>query len=428
MTTEAPGLFDGVRILEIGQFVAAPISAQLFAHGNADVIKLEPVTGDLTRVIDPLISPDGELTEGRQYVVKAFGKRAIPVDLSTEAGRAVAHELAASCDVVISNLRPGTAPRLGLDYDSLRPSNPGLVYGEISGYGDDGPLATKPSLDLIAQSWTGVRLSSGATLDGTLAHYEPYFCDYTAGLLLAFGITAALRQRESTGIGQRVSTSLAHAGLFVQHRSASLFDEADGWKRDLAERRQAGHPLTELLVDRAHRTAPAVFYFSSYETSDGLVSVGATGAMGQRFCAMFDSIDPRTTDAWADRDQRQVLLAETRASIARSIASYTSGQVMTMLNDAGIPCAPVRLLEEMLVDPDAHAAGLLYEGEHARFGRYTMPAPPVSFSGATYRARPEVAAHGEHTDDVLAELGYDQATIDRLVADGIVARADSVQD
>ena len=147
MTTDAPGLFDGIRILEIGQFVAAPISAQLFAHGNADVIKLEPVTGDLTRVIDPLVSPEGELTEGRQYVVKAFGKRAIPIDLSTEAGRSLAHELAGSCDVVISNLRPGTAPRLGLDYESLRPNNPGLIYGEIRGYGDDGPLATKPSLD-----------------------------------------------------------------------------------------------------------------------------------------------------------------------------------------------------------------------------------------------------------------------------------------
>ena len=93
MTTDAPGLFDGIRILEIGQFVAAPISAQLFAHGNADVIKLEPVTGDLTRVIDPLVSPEGELTEGRQYVVKAFGKRAIPIDLSTEAGQ---HSMAPS--------------------------------------------------------------------------------------------------------------------------------------------------------------------------------------------------------------------------------------------------------------------------------------------------------------------------------------------
>lgn len=425
MTVEAPGLFDGVRILEIGQFVAAPMSAQLFAHGNADVIKLEPVTGDLTRVIDPLRSPQGEITEGRAYVVKAFGKRALPVDLSTEAGRAVAQEIAATCDVVISNLRPGTAPRLGLDYDSLQASNPRLVYGEISGYGDDGPLALKPSLDLIAQSWTGVRLAGGMTPEGALGHYEPYFCDYTASLLLAFGIAAALRQREITGVGQRVSTSLAHAGLYVQHRSASLFEESDAWKRELVQRRENGEPLATSFAERASRIAPVQFFFATYETSDGLLSVGATGAMGKRFCEMFDAVDPRLSDSWADREARPTLLAQTRASIAQSMARYTTAQVMAMLDDAGIPCAQVRLLEEMLVDPDAHAAGLLYEGHHPRLGRYTMPTPPVRFSGATYRTRPEIASHGEHTDEVLTELGYDQEVIDRLVADGIVIRSDA---
>jgi len=424
VTTEAPGLFEGIRILEIGQFVAAPISAQLFAHGDADVIKLEPVSGDLTRIIDPLTSPEGELTEGRQYVVKAFGKRAIPVDLSTDEGRAVAQELAASCDVVISNLRPGTASRIGLDYESLQPSNARLVYGEISGYGDDGPLATEPSLDLIAQSWTGLRLSASATADSPLGHYEHYLCDYTAGLLLAFGITAALRQREITGLGQRVSTSLAHAGLFLQHRSASLFEASDGWKHDLVHRRHAGDPLADLLAERAQRATTPLFYFSTFETVDGLVAVGATGSMGPRFCELFDSTDPRTTDAWVDREQRSALLSAAKASIAASMANYTTEAALAMLTEAGIPCAPVRLLEELLVDPDAHAAGLLYEGEHPRFGRYTIAAPPVKFSEATYRARPEVAAHGEHTDELLGELGYDQATIDRLVADGIVVRAE----
>lgn len=419
---ELVGLFEGLRVFEVGQFVAAPIAAQMFAHGGADVIKLEPVTGDLTRNIDPLDHPDGGVGEGRQYVVKAFGKRAIPVDLSTEKGRTVAHDLAASCDVVISNLRPGTAARLGLDYDSLRVRNANVVYGEINGYGDDGPLAQKPSLDLIAQSWTGVRLSASAVNDGTLAHYEAYFCDYTAGLLLAFGIASALRQREITGVGQRVSTSLAHAGVFVQHRSASLFEATDGWKRDLVARRGAGEPLADILASRTERTSPSVFFFSSYETADGMVSVGATGAMGQKFCRLFSIDDPRTTDAWRDRDGRPELIAQTKTALASEIIKLSSAELIASLEDIGIPCAPVRMLEELLVDPDALAAGILVEGEHPRLGAYTVPAPPVSFGGADYRVRPTIAAHGEHTDELLAELGYDAATINQLVADGIIAR------
>lgn len=422
--SELTGLFEGVRILEIGQFVAAPIAAQLFAHGGADVIKLEPITGDQTRSIDPLIHPDGGFAEGRQYVVKAFGKRGIPVDLSQDGGRSVAHNLAATCDVVISNLRPGTAPRLGLDFESLRTHNPRLVYGEINGYGDTGPLAEQPSLDLIAQSWSGLRLSGTANPDGSLAHYEAYFCDYTAGLLLAFGVAAALRHREITGEGQRVSTSLAHAGLFVQHRVASLFESTDGWKRDMVARRASGEPLDDLLPERFARTSPAVFYFGSYETSDGLISIGATGAMGPTLCGLFDLVDPRTTPAWAERADRPALMAQARSDVAQAIAPLDAKTVLAQLKGAGIPCAPVRLIEDVFVDPDAFAAGLVFEGHHPRLGDYVMPGTPINTSGAEYKVRGEVAAFGEHTDELLAELGYDQATIEKLVADGIVARSE----
>lgn len=417
------GLFDGVRVLEIGQFVAAPIAAELFAHGGADVIKIEPVAGDQTRQTDPLRSADGSgWGEGRQYVVKARGKRAIPLDLSSSEGLEIARTLAVRADVLITNLRPGTASRLGLDHEGLRAEAPHLVVGEINGFGDTGPLSDRPSLDLIAQSWSGLRLSTNTDSDGRPGHYEAYYCDYVAGLLLAFGVAGALRHRELTGEGQRVGTSLAHAGLFVQHRSASLFESTDGWKRSLAARRDAGEDFGALHAERVQRSSPNVFFMSTYQTRDGAVSIGATGAMGRRLCELFDAEDPRQGEAWQDRSKRSRLLEDTRKHIADAIGRMTTSDVIDRLTGAGIPSSPVRTLEQMLVDDDAVAAGLLYHASDPRLGDYTMPSAPITLSGTEYRARDEIAEHGEHTNALLTELGYDRATIDRLVADGIVAR------
>jgi CoA:oxalate CoA-transferase len=420
------GLFDGIRVLEIGQFVAAPVAGELFAHGGADVVKLEPVSGDLTRKIDPLRTADGSAWgEGRQYVVKSRGKRAIPVDLSSTEGLAIARSLALRADVLITNLRPGTATRLGLDFESLTKENPKLVFGEINGFGDSGPFAERPSLDLIAQSWTGLRLSTDTDPDGEPGHYEAYYCDYIAGLLLAFGVAAALRHREITGLGQRVGTSLAHAGLFAQHRSASLFESTDDWKRELASRREAGESFGSLHSDRVERTSPSVFFMTTYPTSDGAISIGASGAMGSKLCTLFGAEDPRHSSAWRDRDDRPRLLTQVKQQLGAAIASRTTDEVLAVLGEAGIPSSPVRTLEQMLVDDDAVAAGLLYRSEHPRLGRYTLPCAPITLSGTDYRARDDVPEHGEHTDELLAELGYDDQTIERLVADGIVSRRDS---
>ena len=420
------GLFEGLQVLEIGQFVAAPVAGELFAHGGADVVKLEPVSGDLTRKIDPLRTADGSAWgEGRQYVVKSRGKRAIPVDLSSTEGLKIARSLALRADVLITNLRPGTANRLGLDFETLTKENPRLVFGEINGFGDSGPLAQRPSLDLIAQSWTGLRLSTDTHLDGEAGHYEAYYCDYIAGLLLAFGVAAALRHREITGVGQRVGTSLAHAGLFAQHRSASLFESTDEWKRELASRRHAGESFGSLHTERIKRTSPSVFFMTTYPTSDGAISIGASGSMGSKLCTLFGVEDPRDSSAWSERNDRPTLLAHVKEQIGTAIASRTTDEVLAVLGEAGIPSSPVRTLEQMLVDDDAVAAGLLYKSEHPRLGRYTLPCAPITLSGTDYRAREDIAEHGEHTDQLLTELGYDAQTIDRLVADGIVSRLDS---
>ena len=419
------GVFDGVRVLEVGQYVAAPVAAELLAHGGADVIKVEPVDGDVTRFTDPLPDVgDPSRADGRHYVIKARGKRAIPIDLGTDEGRALAIRLAADSDVFITNMRPGGAERMGLGYDALRADHPELIYGEISGFGDIGPNAGRPSIDIIAQAWTGLRAAGGIDDDGLPGYYEPFYCDYVAGLLLAFGIAGALRHREITGEGQRVATSLAHAGLYVQHRSANLFESVDGWKHDLVEQRQTGAPLADLHAIRGPRLSPHLYYMTTYSTADGAVTVGAAGPLAPRFTDTFGVADPRRDPCWADRDERGRLLDEATTAMAAVFAELTTDEAMRRLTQVGIPATPIRLLEELLVDPDAHAAGLVYEATHPRVGTFTMPGAPLTMSGTDYSPKATIAEFGEHTDEILHRLGYDPDTIERLIADGIVRRAD----
>ncbi len=417
MSDPLAGLFDGLTVLEIGQYVAAPIAAELFAHGGANVIKIEPVTGDVTRMTDPI-----QIGEGRQYVIKARGKRALPLNLSTDEGRRVAADLALKSDVLITNMRPGTADRLGLGFEQLHKLHPTLIYGEINGFGDAGPNAGRPSLDLIAQSWTGLRAAAGIGEDGELGRYEAYFCDYTAGLLLAFGVAAALHHRNVTGLGQRVGTSLAHAALFMQHRNANLFESADAWKREVGAGVTDRMSFNELARYRSERASPDLFLMSTYKTSDGALSIGAPGAMSSKLCPLFEVEDPRQSPDWADRSKRSEALRTVKAEIAAKLATMTTAEAHALIEDASLPSSPVRMLEEMLVDQDAIDGGLLYEADHPRLGRYIMPTAPISMSGSDYRARVDTAEFGVHTDELLAELGYDAALIERLVADGIVAR------
>lgn len=416
--TETPtkGLFDGVRVLELGQYVAAPYAAELFAHGGADVIKVEPVTGDVTRYNSPL-GPH----EGRQYIIKARGKRGIPLDLGTDAGRRIARELAVASDVVITNMRPGVVERLGLDFATLHRDHPSLVFGQITGFGDEGPLSGRSSVDMIAQSWSGLNVSVGAGHEGTPRHHEVFLCDYTAGVLLAFGIAAALRAVALGEPGQRVSTSLAHAALVLQHRNANAFEGIDEWKAQMPDWVRT-HGLEEALELRRRHEVNQPFFFTSYETADGVVGIGAVGAMAATLCGEFGVDDPRALPEWEDRAQRVGLFERAKEALTAAFAVLPSDEIVERLVAHGIPASRFRLLEEVLFDGDAEAGGLLHHWTHPTLGDVRMPAAPVSFSGARYTARDTTPALGEHTDQVLRELGYDDEVIERLVTDGVVRR------
>ena len=425
----ASNLFDDLTVVELGQYIAAPYAAELLAHGGAHVVAVEPVDGGPTRHNSPL-GPPGD---GRQYVSKARGKRAIPCALGTAEGRAIVRELVRNADVLISNLRPGLADELGIGWDQLRHEQPTLIYAEVRGFGDGGPLADVAAVDLVAQAASGLLRSLGRRDEGRPMASDVMIADYTAGSLLAFAIAAALRHRERTGSGQRVSTSLMAACLTAQHRRANRFDRLDGWHDELIQQAQAGAgdrsgdrpDFDALTAWRDEHVGTPPYFYNCYAVADGEIAVGAVAANGPRLLTVA-GLDPEALTGPATLGTMTV--AETADLVAAHLIDRSADELVAELRAVGVPAATVRFLEEALADDDNAAAGLLHRFDHARLGPTTMPAPPVTFSAVPYAASDETPQLGEHTDALLRELGYDDATIDRLVADGIVARAASRDD
>ena len=346
--------------------------------------------------------------DGKHFVVKARGKRSVALSLSSEEGKEVARRLCLSADVVISNMRPGAMVRLGLDYDTLRAEKPSIIYGEVDGFGPAGAKAGKACVDLVAQAYGGLMASVAATSD---LHFDrqQLFCDYTAGMTLAFAVAGALFHRERTGEGQRVSTSLTAAALMLQHRTASVMVDHEPERQDLAADRSEGRlGFDEAFARREELGGRMPSTYGTFRTTDGWIAIGGLLHHVSKLTELL-GIDELHRSGFPNDDD-----------VVAAIAQWSTNDLVAAIEQLGIPVAEVRLQEEVLLDPDMEAAGLVDELAHPRIGAIRMPAAPARFSSLRYEARPDTPMLGQHTVEELTELGYDQATIKRLVDDGII--------
>ena len=413
--SEKPGPFTGLRVLELGQYVAVPYCAELFAHGGAEVIKVEPIDGDETRKNSAIIPG-----EGRQYIIKSRGKKGIPIDLGSAAGRQLARRLALSCDVVLSNMRPGAVEEAGIGYDQLKEDHPGLIFGEVNAFGSKGPDAARAGLDVIVQAASGLTLSGRAWEDGVPVGSEAFLTDYMAGTTLAFGVTTALRERDRTGRGQKVSTSLLQASLALQTATANVIDAVDGWKREFVARREQEGTTYASFVERRDQTASNRWFYNTYPTKDGFVALGAPGKLRGKLMAILGIDDPSVSDPnFRMPDDPRPMLAELKAAAAASVASFTTKDLLDRCSAAGVPAAPLRFLEEVVLGEQARANGFVETFDHPAVGPMTMPTTALTFSESAYEASPSSPAYGEHTRDVLTGIGFSADEMD-VLADGRV--------
>ncbi len=395
---------EGIKVLELGHIMAGPVCGRMLADMGADVIKVERVPGgDTARGFLP---PDVD-GEPAAFMMLNRNKRGIAVDLKAPAGKEIVQQLLKTSDVVIENYSKGTMERLGLGYDELTRHNPGLIYCEISGFGRTGPYADRGGFDLVAQGMSGLMSVTGEGPGRPPVKCGPPVTDITAGLLAAMGVLAATIERNKTGKGQRVDTSLFEAGI-TQTFWQSAIALATGVSPTPMG---SAHPLN----------AP----YEAFQTADGWLTLGASSqVVWQRLPDVLGLPELLSDSRFLQNEDRMVHRAELADALAPAFKKRSTNDWLERLDAAGVPAGPVLSVGEMLADPQTKAREMLVETEHQRLGPVQTIGFPVKFSETPAAIERGAPTLGQHTTEILLELGYADSDIDQLVADNVVIRVD----
>lgn len=375
---ERPRLpLEHIRVIDFTRARSGPTAARQFADWGADVIMVESdtVSNDLT----------GN-RHGSDFQNLHRNKRSISLNLKKDADRETLFALVKTADVVLENFRPDVKHRLGIDYEALRAINPRLVYGSISGFGEDGPNALRPGVDQIAQGYGGLMSVTGLPGQGPV-RAGIAVTDIAAGLNLAIGVLIALLERETTGEGRWVSTSLLQSSI-------GLLDfQATRW-------------LVEGMVPgQEGNQHPTAVPMGSFETADGMINVAAAGdGMFAKFCKVAgreDWLEDERYRTNAARSQnRQALLAE----VTGLLKTRSSESWITELNAAGVGCGPIYTIDEMFADPQVRHLNTTRSVTSPQCGKLELLAPAYDISGVESAIRAPAPELGQHTDEIVAEL------------------------
>ena len=391
-SSENGGALQGIRVVDATQVMAGPYCTMLLADLGADVIKIEPPAGDMTRRM-----PGGVGSDTPAFNAVNRGKRSIVLDLKSPAGRDAAARLAASADIFTENSRPGVMAGLGLDYATLAARNPGLIYASISGYGQTGPYSAKGGLDLIAQGVAGIMSVTGEAGGRPVKSGVP-LTDLGAALFAVVGILAALVHRQRTGVGQQVDTSLVEAGVALSVWEATEFFAGAGLPGPLGS---------------AHRmVAP----YQAIRCADGYVTIGAsTDRLFGQLCEALGHPEWAGMSEFADNPSR----VRNRSALAERIESVTIHQSkshwLSAFDARDIPCGPINSYAEAFADPQIVAREMVVDVNHPTLGQVRTLGSPLKLTATPMTVRRPAPRLGEHTEEVLRDAGFSGAEIASLV-------------
>ena len=392
MISSRPPL-SGCRVLDLTRVRTGPTAVKQLADWGADVIKIERPGGD-----DMSGSRHGSDFQNLQR-----NKRSLTLDLKRPEALAAFRRMAARADVVVENYRPRVKHRLGIDYESLRPLNPRLVYASISGFGEEGPYRDRPGVDQIAQGLGGLMSVTGPEGARAPLRVGIPIADLCAGLYCALGILTALLERERSGEGQWIRTSL------LQAQVAMMDLQAMRWLMDGEVPEPAGN---------GHPTGSPT---NAYRTRDGFVNVGASGGhLFSRFCRaigcpeLLEDPDYATEEA-AHRNRHAL-----DALIEARLRTGTTAHWVEILNEAGVPCGPIHDLREVFEDPQVRHLGVTMRVEHPALGSIELVGPAFTMSRSPMRRPSAAPAEGAHSEEILAEFGFGAAEVAKLRAAGAI--------
>ena len=386
---------NGFLVLDLTAHRAGPTAVRQLADWGADVIKIEQ-PGEQT-------DATGSRRDGPDFQNLHRNKRSITLNLKSKEGHAIFMKMAAKADVIVENFKSTVKHRLGIDYEAVKKVNPRIVYGSISGFGQDGPYEGRAGVDQIAQGMGGLMSITGHPGQGP-TRVGIAINDTSAGILLANAITLALLARERTGEGQWVHTSLLEAQIFMLDFQASRYT----MKGEVAKQEGNFHP-----------TSPGTGMF---QTADGYINIAASGdSLWKKFCEVAGDKDLSTNPDFATVVSRAKNRPALIAHLNDVVRSKPSKFWVDELSKAGVPCGPINTIDQVFADPQVQHLKIRRPVDHPKIGTFDIVGQPIHMSAYPQPGRLKPTPdQGEHTDQVLKEFGYDAATIAAYHQTGVV--------
>ena len=394
-----PGPLDGIRVLDLTAVVAGPIATMFLADQGADVIKVEPLGGDISRRSREPIDDAKQFSS--LFISANRGKRSLALDMKSDTGRDILSKLIARSDVVVQNFRPGTMERLGFGYEQLSKAHPKLIFVSINGVGESGPYAKKRIYDPMIQAMSGLADIQAQAGTNKPQMIRTIIVDKTTAVVAAQAITAALFARERTGKGDHVRVSLLDAMV------AFVWPEGMMQYTVVGRESSAGDPN-----DRPDLVFP---------TTDGFMTVGTiSDAEWQGFCRAVDNAELTADERFATPSGRYMHATARINRMAELLSTRSTADWLKMLDAEDVPCAPILRRREIMDNEQIVARGLIETFDQPGVGAVRQPKPAGRFEANPAGIQGPAPGIGEHSRDILAEIGFDDAAIDLAAAGGAV--------
>ena len=395
-----PGPLKGTKVLELAQIMAGPACGLMLADLGADVIKIEKIPeGDDSRKFLP---PDVK-GESAAFMIMNRGKRGLGLNLKDKMGIDIFKKMVAKSDVVVENFRKGTLERLGIGYEELKKINPKIILCEISGYGRTGPYANKGGFDLVAQGASGLMSITGESKEKPPMKVGAPLTDITAGILGATGVLAALINREKTGFGQKVDTSLFEAGIIHTYWQSAIAGATGSSPGPLG----SAHPLT----------AP----YQAFKTKDKWITIGASNQNSwMNLIKALKREDLNKDERFCNNKNRMKNLNALVEILNIEISKKTSKEWLTIFEKEGLPCGPINSILDMHIDSQTIHRKMIIDVENKKAGKSKAIGMPIKFSNTNNEKFIGSPTLGEHTNQILEEFGFSITDIDKFKKNKVI--------